>query len=51
VLDALRPGFEAGKLRPFPVLDANTYPLARAVEAYQAVLAGSPDRIVLDASR
>ncbi len=51
VLDALRPGFEAGKLRPFPVLDANTYPLARAVEAYQAVLAGSPDRVVLDPLR
>jgi NADPH:quinone reductase len=48
ILDALRPGFESGALRPFPVLPANIYPLARAAEAYQAVLAGAPDRIVLD---
>ncbi len=50
-LDALRPGFETGALRPFPVLDANTYPLDRVAEAYRAVLAGSPDRVVLDPSR
>jgi NADPH:quinone reductase-like Zn-dependent oxidoreductase len=48
VLDALRPGFESGALRPFPVMPANVYPLARAAEAYRAVIAGSPDRIVLD---
>jgi NADPH:quinone reductase len=48
VLDALRPGFERGTLRPFPVLAANIYPLARAAEAYRAVLAGAPERIVLD---
>ncbi len=48
ILDALRPGFESGVLRPFPVLDGNTYALGRAAEAYRAVLAGSPDRIVLD---
>jgi NADPH:quinone reductase len=48
VLDALRPGFESGALRPFPVLPANVYPLARAAEAYQAVLAGAKDRVVLD---
>ena len=47
ILDALRPGFEGGALRPFPVLDANTYTLARAVDAYRAVLAGSPERVVL----
>jgi NADPH:quinone reductase len=47
VLDALRPGFERGTLRPFPVLPANIYPLARAAEAYRAVLAGAPDRVVL----
>jgi NADPH:quinone reductase len=47
VLDALRPGFESGTLRPFPVLPANIYPLARAAEAYRAVLAGTPDRVVL----
>jgi NADPH:quinone reductase-like Zn-dependent oxidoreductase len=48
VLDALRPGFESGALRPFPVLDANTYELARAAEAYRAVLEGAPERVVLD---
>ena len=48
VLDALRSGFESGALRPFPVLSANVYPLARAAEAYRAVLAGAPERVVLD---
>ena len=48
MLDALRPGFESGALRPFPVLAANVYPLARAAEAYRAVLAGAPERVVLD---
>jgi NADPH:quinone reductase len=48
VLDGLRPGFESGILRPFPVLAANIYPLARAAEAYRAVLAGTPERVVLD---
>lgn len=48
VLEALRPGFESGALRPFPVLAANVYPLARAAEAYRAVLAGAPERVVLD---
>jgi NADPH:quinone reductase len=48
VLDALRPGFESGALRPFPVLPANVYALANAAEAYQAVLAGAQDRVVLE---
>jgi len=48
ILDALRPGFESGALRPFPVLAANVYPLARAAEAYRAVVAGAPERVVLD---
>jgi NADPH:quinone reductase len=48
VFDALRPGFESGALRPFPVLAANVYPLARAAEAYRAVLTGTPKRVVLD---
>lgn len=47
ILDALRPGFDAGTLRPFPVLESNTYPLARAGEAYRAVLAGAAERVVL----
>lgn len=48
VMDALRPGFESGALRPFPVLPANVYPLARAAQAYRAVVGGTPDRVVLD---
>jgi NADPH:quinone reductase len=48
VLDMLRPGFESGVLRPFPVLEANVYPLTRAAEAYRAVITGAPERVVLD---
>src|SRR5215472_163374 len=48
VLDVLRPRFESSTLRPFAVLAANVYPLARAAEAYRAVLAGAPERVVLD---
>jgi NADPH2:quinone reductase len=33
IMDRLRPGFEAGALRPF---DVTTWPLTRAVEAYEA---------------
>ena len=33
IMDQLRPGFEVGALRPFEV---TTWPLARAVEAYEA---------------
>jgi hypothetical protein len=33
IMDALRPGFEAGALSPFEV---TTWPLARAAEAYEA---------------
>lgn len=47
ILEALRPGFEDGTLRPFPVLAANTYPLDRAAEAYRAVLEGAAERVVL----
>jgi NADPH:quinone reductase-like Zn-dependent oxidoreductase len=48
ILDELKPGFESGSLKPFPVRDDRVYPLARAAEAYKAVLAGSHERIVLD---
>ena len=47
-LDALKPGFERGDLKPFPVEIASVYPLDRAEEAYRAVLGGARDRIVLD---
>jgi NADPH:quinone reductase len=45
VLDALRPGFEAGDYRPAPV--ARRLALRDAVAAYQAVEAGEPGRVVL----
>lgn len=44
-LDAMRDGFERGSLKPFPV--ARAYALADAMDAYRNVLAGSPDRVVL----
>lgn len=44
-LDAMREGFERGTLRPFPI--ARAYALHEALDAYRAVLAGSPDRVVL----
>ena len=44
-LDAMRDGFERGTLKPFPV--ARAYALADAMDAYRSVLAGSPDRVVL----
>jgi NADPH:quinone reductase-like Zn-dependent oxidoreductase len=50
ILDALRPGFEAGTFRPFPVLADYTYRLDHAVDAYQAVLTGAPERVVLTPS-
>lgn len=46
-LDAMRVGFEAGTLKPFPVAAANALPLTRALEGYKAVLAGAANRIVL----
>ena len=44
-MDALHEGFESGQLRPFRIDRA--YPLERAAEAYQSVLGGTTDRIVL----
>jgi NADPH:quinone reductase-like Zn-dependent oxidoreductase len=40
-------GFASGHLRPYPVLDRAIYPLARAKEAYAAVIGSTHDRIVL----
>ncbi len=47
ILDALAPGFESGGLKPFPVLDHAIYPFERAGAAYEAVLSGARDRVVL----
>jgi NADPH:quinone reductase-like Zn-dependent oxidoreductase len=51
VLDTLRPGFESGVLRPFPVPEDNIFALRDAAAAYRAVLSGARERVVLDPSR
>jgi NADPH:quinone reductase len=48
ILEVLKPGFESRKLKPFPIRDDSVYPLRQAADAYNAVLAGSRARIVLD---
>lgn len=50
VLDALKPGFESGALRPFPVPEDHVFALGDAVTAYRAVLSGARERVVLDPS-
>jgi NADPH2:quinone reductase len=45
ILKRLAPGFNTAALRAFP--NDRTYPLDRAKDAYQDVLAGSRDRVVL----
>jgi NADPH:quinone reductase len=46
VLRDLVPGFASGHLKPFPIHDRAIYPLARAADAYRAVLSSSRDRVV-----
>jgi NADPH:quinone reductase-like Zn-dependent oxidoreductase len=50
IMDALRPGFQAGALRPFPVTPDNIHDLANAAAVYQAVLGGAEPRMVLTPS-
>lgn len=47
ILQALKPGFENGDLRPFPVRDEAIHSLEDAAEAYAAVWNGSRERVVL----
>lgn len=47
ILEALRPGFESGALKAFPVHSGATYALADAARAYAEVWNSSRDRIVL----
>jgi len=47
LLDELRPGFEDGSLRPFPVNPEDVLPLAQALTGYKQVLAGAKNRMVL----
>ncbi|HEX4158418.1 MAG TPA: zinc-binding alcohol dehydrogenase family protein [Rhizomicrobium sp.] len=44
ILDALKPGFESGQLKPFEV---QTWPFDKAVEAYEAAAKGGPAKQVL----
>jgi len=46
VLRDLVPGFASGALKPFPIETSAIYSLARAAEAYAAVLGSSRDRVV-----
>ena len=47
LLDALRPGFEDGSLKPFPVAPQDVLPLTHAMQGFRSVLAGAKNRIVL----
>jgi hypothetical protein len=44
MLDALKPGFESGVLKPY---DLQTCPLSNAIDAYEAVAKGGPLKHVL----
>jgi NADPH:quinone reductase-like Zn-dependent oxidoreductase len=51
VLRELVPGFESGKLKPFPIEERAIYPLSRAGEAYVAVMGSARDRVLIDPKR
>ena len=47
ILDGLAPLFEAGTLRPFPIVDEFVFPLAEAAKAYKMVFNGARHRVLL----
>lgn len=47
IFDKLRPKFEEGLLKPFPINPASCYGLNDAAKAYASVLRGTPDRVLL----
>jgi len=47
IFDKLKPMFEEGKLKPFPINPATVYGLAEAAKAYASVLRGTADRVLL----
>lgn len=47
ILDKLKPKFEEGLLRPFPINPASVYGFEEARHAYVSVLRGTPDRVLL----
>ncbi|MEA2839461.1 MAG: NADPH:quinone reductase [Methylobacteriaceae bacterium] len=48
VLRDLLPGFETGALKPFAIDSSSVYPLARARDAYHAVLGSARNRVLFD---
>jgi NADPH:quinone reductase-like Zn-dependent oxidoreductase len=46
-IEAMREGFESGKLQPFPVLADSVYGLGDVLTAYRRVIGGDQNRIVL----
>ncbi|WP_420006447.1 quinone oxidoreductase family protein [Arenibacterium sp. LLYu02] len=47
IFDKLKPKFETGQLKPFPVNPETVYPLSDAAKAYASVLRSTPDRVIL----
>ena len=47
IFDKLKPKFEEGKLKPFPINPATVYGFADAAKAYASVLRGTSDRVLL----
>ncbi|PCJ89563.1 MAG: oxidoreductase [Hyphomicrobiales bacterium] len=47
IFDDLKPKFEDGTLKPFPIVEAACHPLDDAVKAYQSVLRGTSNRVIL----
>jgi NADPH2:quinone reductase len=47
IFDKLKPKFESGLLKPFPINPDTVYGLADAAKAYASVLRSTPDRVVL----
>ncbi|WVT76609.1 zinc-binding alcohol dehydrogenase family protein (plasmid) [Sinorhizobium chiapasense] len=47
IFDKLKPMFEEGRLKPFPINPATVYGLADAAKAYALVLRGTADRVLL----
>jgi NADPH2:quinone reductase len=48
VLRNLLPGFESGALKPFAIEPSSVYPLAKAHEAYRAVMGSARNRVLFD---
>lgn len=47
IFDVLKPKFEQGLLRPFPINPDAVYGFGEAAQAYQSVLRSTPDRVIL----